>query len=65
MRYVVVAGEHMNKASEAVVALEQKVNEAIQEGAVPVGGISVVCGRSSRNFGLQGYQAFQAVIFEK
>lgn len=63
MRYVVVSGEHANKATDAIAALEKSVNAAIREGATVSGGVSVVHGPSSRNFGMPGYQAFQAVIY--
>lgn len=49
-------------ADIAVAQIQERVNQALAEGAQLSGGISVVWGRSSRTVGKMSYQAFQAVL---
>ena len=64
-RYAVLSSGVAPSAADALMRLERKVNDALQEGATLSGGVNVVYGLAGRVFTRYGYEAFQAVLIDQ
>jgi hypothetical protein len=63
MPYEVLSGGPAKTAAELVIALQQRVNQAVNAGAELSGGVRVVFGRAPGFLETYAHEAFQAVTY--